>query len=44
MRYLNLPIGLYIDEYRRDLPPPDELQTSPEYSPYKEDRESNYGT
>jgi Right handed beta helix region len=37
-------IGLYIDEYRRALPPPEEFQRTPEYSPYKEDHDNNFGT
>ncbi len=37
-------IGLQIDEFRRSLPAADELQSAPEFSPYKEDREKNFGT
>ncbi len=37
-------IGLYIDEYRRTLPSPEELQSDPKYSPYQEDHDKNFGT
>ena len=37
-------IGLHIDEFRRSLPPPQELQRTPEYSPYQEDHDKNFGT
>lgn len=37
-------IGLYLDEYRRTLPSPEELQSDAKYSPYHEDHDNNFGT
>lgn len=37
-------IGLYTDQYRTNLPTEARRQRTPEFSPYKEDRDKKFGT